>query len=82
MFSDIIQNKVSIGSNLVRLRLFFYLSLSKNFCIITVMLIPKTAMKVQQITALPINAECKISALATMMLMKKEDRVTNMIIKM
>ncbi|SUE34423.1 Uncharacterised protein [Rikenella microfusus] len=39
-------------------------------------------MKVQQITALPINAECKISALATMMLMKKEDRVTNMIIKM
>lgn len=46
------------------------------------MLIPKTAMKVQQITAFQINAECKISALATMMLMKKEDRVTSMIIKM
>lgn len=45
------------------------------------MLIPKTAMRVQQITAFQINAECKISALTIMMLAKKEDRATSMIIK-
>ena len=33
-------------------------------------------MRIQQITAFQINPECKISALATIMHTKKEDRTT------
>ena len=55
--------------------------LSSNLGITTVQIIPKTAMKVQQTTAFQITAECKISALATMMLAKKEERATRMIIR-
>ena len=39
-------------------------------------------MRIQQITAFQINPECKISALATIMHTKKEDRATTMVIKM
>lgn len=44
----------------------------------TAITIPKTAMRIQQITVFQIIAECKISALATMMLTKKEDKATRM----
>ena len=61
----------------IRLRLFVYLPLSENFCITTAIPIPKTAIRIQPITAFQINPECKISALATIMHTKKEDRATN-----
>ena len=66
----------------IRLRLFVYLPLSKNFCIATVIPIPETAIRIQPVVAFQINPECKISALATIMHTKKEDRATTMIIKM
>ena len=77
-----IQNKVSTDSSPIRLRLFVYLPLSKNFCIATVIPIPKAAMRMHPIATFQINAECKISALTTMMLAKKENSTTSMIIKM
>ena len=43
---------------------------------------PKIAMRIQPIATFQINTECKISALAIMMLAKKEDRATNIIIVM
>lgn len=45
------------------------------------MVIPVTAIRMAHKTIFQINAEHKISALATMMLMKKEDSTTSMIIK-
>ena len=66
----------------IRLRLFVYLPLSKNFCIATVIPIPETAIRIQPVAAFQINPECKIYALATIMNTKKEDRATTMIIKM
>ena len=66
----------------IRMRLFVYLPLSKNFCIATVIPIPETAIRIQPVVAFQINPECKISALATIMHTKKEDRATTMIIKM
>ena len=55
----------------IRLRLFVYLPLSKNFCIATVIPIPETAIRIQPVVAFQINPECKISALATIMHTKK-----------
>lgn len=75
------REKVSTDSNHIELRLFIYLSISKNFCIATAMPIPKAAIRIQPIATFQITAECKISALATMMLAKKEDRATSMMIK-
>lgn len=48
-----------------------YLPLSKNFCIATAIPIPKVAIRIQPIAAFQINAECKISTFAIMMLAKK-----------
>ena len=76
------REKVSTDSNPIQLRLSVYLPLSKNFCIATAMPIPKVAIRIQPIVTFHITAECKISTFAIMMLAKKEDRATNIIIVM
>ena len=58
-----------------------YLDLSKIFKSSIIAVIPATAIRTVHKPVFQINAECKISAFAIMMLAKKENSTTSMIIK-
>lgn len=70
----IIDFKGSVTSN--------YVHLSKIFGTIIAMTVPEIAIRIQIATAFHIRLECNISTFATIMLTKKEDRATSIIIVM